>query len=66
MLKDGDEWSKLSAGRVRTSGRCRSPRPSSVVCVWGASFIATKIALAEVQAQTVVWLRFAMGVAVRG
>ncbi|HEX9943245.1 MAG TPA: DMT family transporter [Thermoanaerobaculia bacterium] len=36
------------------------------VVVWGASFIATKIALPEVQPVTVVWLRFAMGVAVMG
>ena len=36
------------------------------VVVWGASFIATKIALAEVQPMTVVWLRFAMGVGVMG
>jgi drug/metabolite transporter (DMT)-like permease len=36
------------------------------VVVWGASFIATKIALAEVQPMTVVWLRFAMGVAILG
>jgi drug/metabolite transporter (DMT)-like permease len=36
------------------------------VVVWGASFIATKIALAEVHPVTVVWLRFAMGVAVMG
>jgi drug/metabolite transporter (DMT)-like permease len=36
------------------------------VVVWGASFIATKMALAEVQPVTVVWLRFAMGVAVMG
>ncbi|HVN75705.1 MAG TPA: DMT family transporter [Thermoanaerobaculaceae bacterium] len=34
------------------------------VMVWGASFIATKVALAEVSPATVVWLRFAMGVAV--
>ena len=36
------------------------------VAVWGASFIATKIALAEIAPVTVVWLRFAMGVAVLG
>jgi drug/metabolite transporter (DMT)-like permease len=36
------------------------------VAVWGASFIATKVALAEVSPATVVWLRFAMGVAVLG
>lgn len=34
------------------------------VAVWGASFIATKIALREVRPETVVWLRFAIGVAV--
>ncbi|HEV8581817.1 MAG TPA: DMT family transporter [Thermoanaerobaculia bacterium] len=36
------------------------------VTVWGASFIATKIALTEIAPVTVVWLRFAMGVAVMG
>jgi drug/metabolite transporter (DMT)-like permease len=38
----------------------------AAVLVWGASFIATKIALTEVSPATVVWLRFAMGVAVLG
>lgn len=36
------------------------------VLVWGASFIATKVALADASPVTVVWLRFAMGVAVLG
>jgi drug/metabolite transporter (DMT)-like permease len=36
------------------------------VVVWGASFIATKIALAEVAPATVIWLRFGMGVVVLG
>jgi len=36
------------------------------VAVWGASFIATKVALSEVSPATVVWLRFAMGVVVLG
>jgi drug/metabolite transporter (DMT)-like permease len=36
------------------------------VLIWGASFIATKIALADASPVTVVWLRFAMGVAVLG
>jgi drug/metabolite transporter (DMT)-like permease len=36
------------------------------VVVWGASFVATKVALAEVPPMTIVWLRFAMGVAVLG
>ena len=34
------------------------------VVVWGASFIATKIAVREVSPFTVVWLRFGIGVAV--
>ncbi len=33
------------------------------VVIWGGTFIATKIALQEVSPATVVWLRFAMGVA---
>jgi drug/metabolite transporter (DMT)-like permease len=36
------------------------------VVVWGASFIATKMAVGEVAPVTVVWTRFAMGVAVLG
>src|SRR5215208_1948437 len=36
------------------------------VVVWGASFIATKIALAEISPITIVWLRFAMGVVILG
>lgn len=36
------------------------------VLVWGASFIATKIALRDVQPVTIVWLRFGMGVAILG
>lgn len=34
------------------------------VLVWGASFIATKVALRDVLPVTIVWLRFAMGVAI--
>ncbi len=34
------------------------------VVVWGASFIATKVAVAEAAPVTVVWLRFAIGVAI--
>ena len=50
----------------------RSARSTAVieglfaVLVWGASFIATKVALTEVSPVTVVWLRFAMGVVVLG
>jgi len=36
------------------------------VIIWGASFIATKVALRDVSPITVVWLRFAMGVVVLG
>jgi drug/metabolite transporter (DMT)-like permease len=36
------------------------------VTVWGASFIATKVALQDVSPVTVVWLRFAMGVVILG
>ncbi|HOX26088.1 MAG TPA: DMT family transporter [Candidatus Krumholzibacteria bacterium] len=36
------------------------------VVAWGASFIATKVALREVSPITVVWLRFAIGVVVLG
>lgn len=36
------------------------------VLVWGASFIATKVALQDVSPVTIVWLRFAMGVILLG
>jgi drug/metabolite transporter (DMT)-like permease len=36
------------------------------VVVWGASFIATKVALREVSPVTIIWLRFGMGVIVLG
>lgn len=36
------------------------------VVVWGASFIATKVALQDVSPVTVVWLRFSMGVLILG
>jgi drug/metabolite transporter (DMT)-like permease len=36
------------------------------VLVWGASFIATKVALREVSPVTVVWLRFGIGVLILG
>lgn len=36
------------------------------VIVWGASFIATKVALQDVSPVTVVWLRFGMGVLILG
>ena len=36
------------------------------VIVWGASFIATKVALKDISPIAVVWLRFAMGVVILG
>jgi drug/metabolite transporter (DMT)-like permease len=36
------------------------------VVVWGASFIATKIAVEQIAPITVVWLRFSMGIIVLG
>ena len=36
------------------------------VTVWGASFVATKIALQYASPSTIVWLRFAMGVIILG
>ena len=36
------------------------------VVVWGASFIATKVALQDISPATVVWLRFGIGVFVLG
>ncbi|GAB1472353.1 DMT family transporter [Chloroflexota bacterium] len=36
------------------------------VLIWGATFIATKIALGEVSPATIVWMRFGMGTAILG
>jgi drug/metabolite transporter (DMT)-like permease len=36
------------------------------VAIWGASFIATKVALNEVHPVTIVWIRFAIGVVILG
>jgi drug/metabolite transporter (DMT)-like permease len=36
------------------------------VLAWGASFIATKVALQEISPETVVWLRFGIGVLLLG
>ena len=60
MLRDGSL-------REQTGGRTVPiAKVLFAVVVWGASFIATKMALAEVAPVTVVWLRFALGVAVLG
>lgn len=39
---------------------------SFAVIVWGASFIATKIAVGEILPVTVVWMRFAIGIVILG
>lgn len=39
---------------------------SFAATVWGASFIATKVALKDISPITIVWLRFAMGVVILG
>jgi drug/metabolite transporter (DMT)-like permease len=36
------------------------------VVVWGASFVATKVALRQVSPEAIVWLRFLMGVLILG
>lgn len=36
------------------------------VVIWGATFVATKIALTEVSPATIVWIRFGIGVAILG
>ena len=36
------------------------------VAVWGASFIATKVALRDISPISIVWLRFSMGVVILG
>ncbi|HET6846248.1 MAG TPA: EamA family transporter [Anaerolineales bacterium] len=38
----------------------------ATVAIWGATFVATKVALQEVSPATVVWLRFTVGIAVLG
>ena len=38
----------------------------ATVCIWGATFVATKVALREVSPATIVWLRFSMGLVILG
>ena len=52
--------------RQMQSKRIAYAKVTFAVLAWGASFIATKIALADVSPVTIVWLRFAMGVAILG
>jgi hypothetical protein len=61
------EWAKrynpLSMGRTRIIAYLEV---TFAVIVWGASFIATKLALRDLSPVTVVWLRFAIGVLILG
>ncbi len=38
----------------------------AAVIIWGATFVATKIALRDVSPVTIIWLRFGMGVLILG
>ncbi|MFL6195172.1 MAG: DMT family transporter [Thermoanaerobaculia bacterium] len=60
MLRDG---SRIEQTRGRAVAVAKA---LFAVVVWGASFIATKMAVAEALPVTVVWLRFAMGIVVLG
>ena len=41
-------------------------KASFAVVVWGASFIATKLALRELSPVVVIWLRFGIGIVILG
>lgn len=53
----------MNDGRSRTTAIAEAV---VTVMIWGATFVATKIALQEVSPAAVVWLRFAMGLVVLG
>ena len=38
----------------------------ATVSIWGATFVATKVALQEVSPASIVWLRFSMGIVILG
>ncbi len=68
MIEDGTYgWLKryncLFMGRQRITAYLEV---TFAVIVWGASFIATKVALRDLAPVTVVWLRFAIGVVILG
>lgn len=65
----GEVVSVRAANAVADGGTARVvalSKATLAVVVWGASFIATKVALRDVAPMTVVWLRFAMGVIILG
>ena len=51
---------------TRSSPRLAAFEATFAVVVWGASFVATKVALREISPVTVVWLRFGIGLVVLG
>lgn len=51
---------------MEISKRSAYIKATLAVIAWGASFIATKVALRDVSPVTVVWLRFAIGIAILG
>ncbi|MBV6396384.1 MAG: putative inner membrane transporter YedA [Anaerolineales bacterium] len=51
---------------MSTSGFLPTLSALFAVVVWGATFVATKIALAEVSPATIVWIRFGIGVLILG
>lgn len=51
---------------MNTSKRSAYLKATVAVTAWGASFIATKVALRDVAPVTVVWLRFAIGILILG
>jgi len=51
---------------VRASRIAAGAEATLAVVIWGASFIATRLALRELSPAVVVWMRFAMGVVVLG
>ena len=69
-LLAGKKWAIMKGHLHQDRVLVTTPAPSSArpyygalfaVVVWGASFIATKIALHDVGTMTVVWLRFGIG-----
>jgi len=56
----------IKAWRSRNTRLIALLKVTLAVIFWGASFVATKVALQEVSPATIVWLRFAMGVIILG
>jgi drug/metabolite transporter (DMT)-like permease len=54
---------RLQVGRPRAIA---SIEALATVTIWGATFVATKVALKEVSPATVVWVRFTIGILILG